>query len=99
MTRGSYISKSDRPYTNRPSPHLQLAPPSLASRSSVMSQPFHYRGPRLHRTRQVRSRTAQLRMIMKGSPGNDISDTELQQRHDLTKIISDGAVEGPYHRR
>jgi hypothetical protein len=38
-------------------------------------------------------------MIMKGSPGNDISDTELQQRHDLTNIISDWAVEGPYHRR
>jgi hypothetical protein len=32
-------------------------------------------------------------MIMESPPGHHITHTELEQRQDLTKIISDGAVE------
>jgi hypothetical protein len=40
---GSYISKSDRPYADRPSQHLPLAPSHVASPGSVLSQALHHR--------------------------------------------------------
>jgi hypothetical protein len=36
LTGGSYVSKSDRPYADRPSQHLQLAPSYLTGRASMM---------------------------------------------------------------
>jgi hypothetical protein len=35
-------------------------------------------------------------MITKSPPGHHIAHTELEQPQHLTKIISDGTVEGPY---
>jgi hypothetical protein len=52
LTGGSYISKSDRPYADRPSQHLQLAPSHVASRGSGMSQTLHHRD--LPGTRQLK---------------------------------------------
>ena len=68
LTERLYISKSDRPYANHPSPHLQLAPAYLASRSSVMSQPLLHRRARLHPPRQVCRRQTQPGMIMESPP-------------------------------
>jgi hypothetical protein len=38
-------------------------------------------------------------MIMESAPRRHITYAELEQRQDLTKIISDGAVKGPHDRR
>jgi hypothetical protein len=47
-----YVSKPDRPYADRSSQHLPLAPSHVASHGSVMSQTLHHRD--LRGTRQLK---------------------------------------------
>jgi hypothetical protein len=48
LTGRPYISKSDRPYADGSSSHLQGATPRLASRGGMMSQTLHHRGAGLY---------------------------------------------------
>ena len=81
-------------YADRSSSHLQGTTPRLPSRCRMMLQALHRRGAGLRGSCQVRGGESQLWMIIQNPPGVHVSDTQLHQRHHLTKIISHGTVEG-----